>query len=111
VIVVKLLQRPPAILKNFKSGTLLTQKQIWHESGECPIGTIPVRRTLVKDILQAGSIHNYRKKKGGLSAVPKPSSATILQSSHEVILCLSVELPKKPLNPVELPAQLLGKKM
>jgi hypothetical protein len=27
-----------------------------------------------------------------------------------VILCLSVELPKKALNPVELPAQLLGKK-
>ncbi|KAH9570557.1 hypothetical protein CY35_02G046700 [Sphagnum magellanicum] len=77
------IERPPAIPKNFKSGTLLTQKQIWHESGECPIGTIPVRRTLAKDILQAGSIHNYRKKKGGLSAVPKPSSATILQSSHE----------------------------
>ncbi|CAK9227767.1 unnamed protein product [Sphagnum troendelagicum] len=77
------IEKPPSFLLKFKSEQTVSQKQIWHESGECPVGTVPIRRTLAKDILRAGSIDKYRTKKGGMSAVPKPSPATITSSSHE----------------------------
>ncbi len=94
------LQKPPSFLLKFKSEETVSQKQIWHESGECPVGTVPIRRTLAKDILRAGSIDKYRTKKGGMSAVPKPTPATITSSSHEVILPYYLSLKENKLHGV-----------
>lgn len=94
------LQKPPSFLLKFKSEETVSQKQIWHESGECPVGTVPIRRTLAKDILRAGSIDKYRTKKGGMSAVPKPSPATITSSSHEVILPYYLSLKENKVHGV-----------
>ncbi|XP_076894648.1 protein neprosin-like isoform X1 [Bidens hawaiensis] len=38
--------------------------QLWHSSGACPKGTIPIRRTTKEDVLRANSVKNYGKKKG-----------------------------------------------
>lgn len=94
------LQKPPSFLLKFKSEETVSQKQIWHESGECPVGTVPIRRMLAKDILRAGSIDKYRTKKGGMSAVPKPSPATITSSSHEVILPYYLSLKENKVHGV-----------
>ncbi|XP_076929235.1 protein neprosin-like [Bidens hawaiensis] len=37
--------------------------QLWHTKGECPKGTIPIRRTKMADILRAGSLRNYQRKR------------------------------------------------
>lgn len=63
-----------------------TISQLWHENGNCPKGTIPVRRTKKEDILRASSIHSYGKK-NNLSLVAHPTSVDldlINQSGHQV---------------------------
>ncbi|CDP16942.1 unnamed protein product [Coffea canephora] len=37
--------------------------QLWTDSGElCPDGTVPIRRTTMKDVLRAGSLHKFGRK-------------------------------------------------
>nr|GMC82447.1 neprosin 1 [Ipomoea batatas] len=58
--------------------------QLWHLSGKCPEGTIPIRRTKEEDLLRASSIKSYGKKH--LKSVPKPRSAEpdlISQNGHQ----------------------------
>ncbi|VFQ76435.1 unnamed protein product [Cuscuta campestris] len=59
--------------------------QLWHLSGRCPEGTIPIRRTKEDDLLRVSStFKRYGKKK--LKSVPKPSSADpdlITQNGHQ----------------------------
>ena len=33
--------------------------QLWHQSGSCPEGTIPIRRTTEEDILRQSSIQRF----------------------------------------------------
>ncbi|XP_028798459.1 uncharacterized protein LOC114753925 [Neltuma alba] len=47
--------------------------QSWQNSGSCPKGTIPVRRTKEDDILRANSIQQFGKKKQ--KSIPQPTSA------------------------------------
>ncbi|XP_071718748.1 protein neprosin-like [Rutidosis leptorrhynchoides] len=59
--------------------------QLWHVNGECPNGTIPVRRTKKEDILRATSVKRYGKKKS-FTTVAQPSSTdpdNISQNSHQ----------------------------
>ncbi|XP_020574765.1 uncharacterized protein LOC110020846 isoform X2 [Phalaenopsis equestris] len=44
--------------------------QLWHQSGRCPKGTVPIRRTRREDILRASSVKRYGKKKQ--RSVPRP---------------------------------------
>uniref|UniRef100_A0A7N2LCY6 Neprosin PEP catalytic domain-containing protein n=1 Tax=Quercus lobata TaxID=97700 RepID=A0A7N2LCY6_QUELO len=37
--------------------------QPWHLNGRCPEGTIPIRRTKEEDLLRAGSVANFGRKK------------------------------------------------
>uniref|UniRef100_A0A7N2LFU9 Neprosin PEP catalytic domain-containing protein n=1 Tax=Quercus lobata TaxID=97700 RepID=A0A7N2LFU9_QUELO len=37
--------------------------QPWHLNGRCPEGTIPIRRTKEEDLLRAGSVENFGRKK------------------------------------------------
>ncbi|KAM0020115.1 putative neprosin [Helianthus debilis subsp. tardiflorus] len=47
-----------------KDGTLSPYvTQVWHSYGKCPKGTIPVRRTKKEDVLRAGYVNSYGKKK------------------------------------------------
>ncbi|XP_077252761.1 protein neprosin-like [Tasmannia lanceolata] len=41
--------------------------QTWHQSGGCPKGTIPVRRSSANDVLRAKSLYHYGKKQSRLS--------------------------------------------
>ncbi|KAI3709809.1 hypothetical protein L2E82_39576 [Cichorium intybus] len=50
-----------------------TITQLWHLNGNCPKGTIPVRRTKKEDILRASNIKKYGKKTGQ-SIVAHPNS-------------------------------------
>ncbi|XP_028792242.1 uncharacterized protein LOC114748055 [Neltuma alba] len=36
--------------------------QLWHQSGSCPEGTLPIRRTREEDILRASSMQQFGKK-------------------------------------------------
>ncbi|KAH0969006.1 hypothetical protein GBA52_029127 [Prunus armeniaca] len=40
-----------------------TVKQTWHKSGNCPQGTIPVRRIRKKELLRASSVKDHGRKK------------------------------------------------
>ncbi|CAO2149281.1 unnamed protein product [Urochloa humidicola] len=45
-----------------------TIQQTWHQNGECPEGTIPIRRTREEDVMRASSVRMYGKKTpGGIS--------------------------------------------
>ncbi|XP_057953154.1 protein neprosin-like isoform X2 [Malania oleifera] len=39
--------------------------QLWHLKGECPEGTIPIRRTKREDVLRASSVQKFGKKHPG----------------------------------------------
>ncbi|CAL4992519.1 unnamed protein product [Urochloa decumbens] len=39
--------------------------QTWHENGECPENTIPIRRTREEDVMRASSVRMYGKKMRG----------------------------------------------
>ncbi|KAK9128375.1 hypothetical protein Syun_017172 [Stephania yunnanensis] len=47
--------------------------QLWHLSGRCPEGTVPIRRTKHEDVLRASSVKRFGKKKH--RTIPKPRSA------------------------------------
>ncbi|KAI7740416.1 hypothetical protein M8C21_017577 [Ambrosia artemisiifolia] len=67
------------------SQTRETITQLWQLNGKCPKGTIPIRRTKKEDIIRAGSMKNYGKKRS-LSTVAHPHSIDIdliNQSGHE----------------------------
>ncbi|KAF5939264.1 hypothetical protein HYC85_023523 [Camellia sinensis] len=52
--------------------------QLWHLSGRCPEGTIPIRRTKKKEILRVSSIKSFGKKQRG--TIPEPTMSTQLES-------------------------------
>ena len=67
------------------SSSRRSQPQAWHQSGQCPEGTVAIRRTMVKDVLRAGDFEGYKMKKDGLASVPQPSRPQILSGNgHEV---------------------------
>ncbi|KAL8092068.1 hypothetical protein AgCh_034377 [Apium graveolens] len=55
-------------------------KQLWHLNGNCAEGTIPVRRTKKDDVLRAGAIKNFGKKKK--NNILRPNS-----TQHQDCLC------------------------
>lgn len=64
--------------------------QLWHLSGDCPQGTVPIRRTKKEDILRASSIKSFGKKKHSVVAQPRSADPDLInQSGHQV-------LPKHP---------------
>ncbi|KAL8241715.1 hypothetical protein R6Q59_012017 [Mikania micrantha] len=62
-------------------GSSLSISQLWHSNGECPKGTIPIRRTKKEDILRATSIKSYGKKKSFFFG--QPSSIKPQTEGHE----------------------------
>ena len=61
--------------------------QLWHQTGRCPEGTIPIRRTRKDDLLRASSIQQFGRKKQ--KSIPQPRSAQpqtdlVTQNGHEV---------------------------
>jgi hypothetical protein len=59
--------------------------QLWHRSGECPQGTVAIRRTMLRDVLRAGGFQGYQRKKDGLASVPQPSRPQSMSNNgHEV---------------------------
>uniref|UniRef100_A0A0C9RRT3 TSA: Wollemia nobilis Ref_Wollemi_Transcript_18594_2027 transcribed RNA sequence n=1 Tax=Wollemia nobilis TaxID=56998 RepID=A0A0C9RRT3_9CONI len=60
--------------------------QVWHQNGECPSETIPIRRTRKRDILRASSIENFGRKNSsfGRPAQPKSADPDLLnESGHQ----------------------------
>ncbi|CAL5398356.1 unnamed protein product [Camellia sinensis] len=57
--------------------------QLWHTSGRCPEGTIPIRRTRREDLLRASSITSYGKKKH--KTIPKPPAAAATSANPDII--------------------------
>ena len=55
--------------------------QPWHLNGRCPEGTIPIRRTKEEDLLRAGSVANFGRKK--YHTIPNAQSS---RPPHEVQL-------------------------
>ncbi|KAJ1277119.1 hypothetical protein BS78_05G270100 [Paspalum vaginatum] len=53
----------------------LTQK--WHQNGQCPENTIPIRRTREEDILRASSIERFGKKR--LRSMPLQADLSVHQ--------------------------------
>lgn len=61
--------------------------QTWHQSGRCPKGTIPIRRSSVDDVLRAKSVYHYGKKQGRMPLVRPPQAQApdiISGNGHEV---------------------------
>ncbi|KAK4253611.1 hypothetical protein QN277_010262 [Acacia crassicarpa] len=55
--------------------------QLWHQSGNCPKGTIPIRRTTKDDILRADSIQQFVKKIN--QTIPDLSGSLYSTNGHE----------------------------
>ncbi|KAF9613519.1 hypothetical protein IFM89_008436 [Coptis chinensis] len=48
--------------KNTSESATTVISQVWHKSGSCPKGTIPIRRVRKEDLLGAGSLESYGRK-------------------------------------------------
>ncbi|CAM0947903.1 unnamed protein product [Alopecurus aequalis] len=61
--------------------------QTWHENGNCPKNTIPIRRTKEEDALRASSIWRYGKKKvrsiPNLGSINDPVDPNAALSGHQ----------------------------
>ncbi|OAY77558.1 hypothetical protein ACMD2_09852, partial [Ananas comosus] len=69
-----------------RNGTTRMAWQAWNHVGNCPEGTVSVRRTTVEDVLRAGSLSRFGKKK-----------------VHERIIWLSAgSYERKDLNTIEV---------
>ncbi|XP_050281543.1 uncharacterized protein LOC126722434 [Quercus robur] len=55
--------------------------QPWHLNGRCPKGTIPIRRTKEEDLLRAGSVANFGRKK--YLSIPHAQSNNDPNNFHE----------------------------
>lgn len=64
VTVSTLIQDPPERPKgNETRETVAESYQLWTDSGEsCPEGTVPIRRTTLKDVLRVGSVKRFVRK-------------------------------------------------
>lgn len=63
-------QEPPVRQpKRSKTGSSLRNFQPWHQHGECPKGTVPIRRTSREDVLRFGSVKRFGRKP------PRPPAA------------------------------------
>lgn len=59
--------------------------QLWHQTGACSSGTIPVRRTKKEDVLRASSVKRYGKKKHRTVPLPRSADPDLAnQSGHQV---------------------------
>ncbi|KAL4198477.1 hypothetical protein AMTRI_Chr03g46090 [Amborella trichopoda] len=63
----------------------ISQTQLWHLTGRCPQGTIPIRRTTRDDILKASSVKTFGKKKHRSMPLPPKSADPDLvnESGHQ----------------------------
>ncbi|XP_072993777.1 protein neprosin-like [Typha latifolia] len=61
------IQMMPSMLPTYRGGNYTTKniQQLWNDVGSCPNGTIPIRRTKIEDVLRAGSLSQFGKKKLG----------------------------------------------
>lgn len=67
--------------------------QLWHVEGEeCPIGTIPIRRTNEEEILRASSIKRFGRKRRKF--VRRDSSS----SDHEVTFFFTLKFFPSKIN-------------
>ncbi|XP_020112632.1 uncharacterized protein LOC109727143 [Ananas comosus] len=62
-----------------RNGTTRRAWQAWNHVGNCPEGTVSVRRTTVEDVLRAGSLSRFGKKKVHKQPVGAP------YTGHEVL--------------------------
>ncbi|KAG9446835.1 hypothetical protein H6P81_012963 [Aristolochia fimbriata] len=62
-------------------------RQTWHRNGEeyCPMGTVPIRRSSVEDVLRAKSLYHYGKKRSKRIPLAKFSQPAdvVSGSGHE----------------------------
>ncbi|KAK7853107.1 hypothetical protein CFP56_036863 [Quercus suber] len=79
--------------KNESSQRVLSQ--IWHKSGSCPKGTIPIRRITRKELLRAASIEHLGREGPRSSFV---ANTTNNQSSHFVYRSNGTEVNVFPLH-------------
>lgn len=65
--------------------------QMWHHSGNCPEGTVPIRRTTKEDILRADSLKQFGKKEN--KTIPNLSESLSSSSkNHEVLFFFALAL-------------------
>ncbi|XXG42727.1 hypothetical protein AAC387_Pa01g2932 [Persea americana] len=80
--------------KNYSGNTDIRGAwQTWHQSGRCPKGTVPMRRSSVDDVLRAKSLYYYGKKQGrGPFARPTRAQApdVISGNGHEHAIAYTV---------------------
>ncbi|XP_058094952.1 protein neprosin [Magnolia sinica] len=63
-------------------GGLRRAWQAWHESGRCPKGTVPIRRSSVDDVLRAKSLYHYGKKQRRLPSLARSLEAPDVVSGN-----------------------------
>ncbi|XP_072993781.1 protein neprosin-like [Typha latifolia] len=48
--------------RSYTSNYTESVRQSWNDVGQCPNGTVPIRRTTLEDVLRAGSLSQFGKK-------------------------------------------------
>jgi len=77
---------PRSLYQNYNS-TSHPITQTWHQNGKCHENTIPIRRTMVEDVLRASSISMYGKKRPrsipNLNSINRPDTPNAVKG-HQV---------------------------
>ncbi|KAK4253608.1 hypothetical protein QN277_010260 [Acacia crassicarpa] len=82
----KIQMRPTFLPKGIpKVSETNTITQLWHKSGSCPEGTIPIRRITKDDVMRASSFQRFAMK--DVKSIPNNLSESLHSSAsnHEVL--------------------------
>ena len=60
--------------------------QIWHQNKtRCPMGTVPIRRSTVHDVLRAKSLYHFGKKQSKMGLARRTDAPDVVSGNgHEV---------------------------
>ncbi|GLJ20830.1 hypothetical protein SUGI_0379760 [Cryptomeria japonica] len=78
-------QEPPVWRpKGDRRGGAFKKFQLWHHMGECPEGTVPIRRTTQQDIMRVGSVKRFGRKSNRHPAAWNPKRRdSVYSGGHE----------------------------
>ncbi|OAY77557.1 hypothetical protein ACMD2_09853, partial [Ananas comosus] len=88
-----------------RNGTTRRAWQAWNHVGNCPEGTVSVRRTTVEDVLRAGSLSRFGKKK-----VHKQPSETMASSAFPRSGLSQDRTPTRISTPLKLDGRICANK-
>eukprot|EP00249_Psilotum_nudum_P010032 c22296_g1_i1 orf=1209-1865(-) len=80
-----LIPRKLEAARRFSSNTVM---QLWRRNGNCPVGTVPIRRTSMEDLLRVWSPTSYGRKTNRPARMPRVGPTDVVESGNHEVSCI-----------------------